>query len=88
MPRMPIDVYALLSWRGRLFVGGYYPATPIVHDPVAGTWKYVKDNFCYDKYGSDYICEYKTTWEFAATGDTLYAAAGGTVLKIGWGDIP
>ena len=85
--RLPVDVYGVLAWRNKLFVGGYWPGTPIVHDPVANTWKYIGDNFCKDKYGK-WTCEYVTTWKFAATKDTLYAASGAKAFKIGWSDIP
>jgi hypothetical protein len=85
---IPVDVYALLVWRDKLFIGGFYPECPIVHDPKAKTWKYVNSNYCRDNAGDRWICRGARTYELAATHDTLYAATGSTLLKIGYPDIP
>jgi hypothetical protein len=85
---LPSDPFALLTWRGLMFVGGRTPSIPLVHDPAKGTWKRILQNWCKDDYGDREICDYRITGRFAAIGDTLYAAAGGIILKIGWPDIP
>ncbi len=85
---LPRDVYSLYPWRGKLFVAGEWSSIPMVYDPGLGTWKSLVANFCLDEYGSDRVCPYFTTLQLAATSDTLYAASGGMVLKIGWPDIP
>jgi hypothetical protein len=83
----PDDLFALLAWRDRLFIGGA-GRVPMVLDPSTGRLRAIKDNYCLDVYGQDWVCSGTTTWELAATTDTLYAAAGGQLLKIGYPDIP
>lgn len=84
---IPVDLFALLAWRGRLFIGGSNPEQPMVLDPATNALKPIKGNFCRDAYG-EWLCDYLTTWELAATTDTLYAASGGRLFKIGYNDIP
>ncbi len=83
----PDDLLALLAWRDRLYIGGE-GRVPMVLDPSTGRLRAIKDNYCLDVYGQDWVCSGTTTWELAATTDTLYAAAGGQLLKIGYPDIP
>lgn len=88
---IPVDLFALLAWRGRLFIGGSNPFQPMVLDPATNRLLPLRANFCMDAYGRNYVCPLLlggTTWAFAATMDTLYAASGGQLLKIGYPDIP
>lgn len=86
--KIPVDIFAMLTWRGRLFAAGRSHSVPLMHDPVTGSWKTTDVNFCYDIYHEKSVCDYYTTWSMAATSDTLYAASGGVLLKIGWPDLP
>lgn len=83
----PDDLFALLAWRDRLYIGGA-GRVPMVLDPSTGRLRAIRDNYCLDVYGQGWVCSGSTTWELAATTDTLYAAAGGQLLKIGYPDIP
>ena len=86
--KVPRDIFSMLTWRGRLFAAGRYHSVPLMHDPTTGSWKTTDVNFCYDIYHEKSVCDYYTTWSMAATSDTLYAASGGVLLKIGWPDLP
>lgn len=86
--KIPVDIFSLLTWRGRLFAAGRNHSVPLMHDPATGSWKTTDINFCYDIYHEKSVCDYYTTWSMAATTDTLYAATGGVLLKIGWNDLP
>ncbi len=86
--KIPVDIFAMLTWRGRLFAAGRYHSVPLMHDPATGSWKTTDVNFCYDLFHEKSVCDYYTTWSMAATSDTLYASSGGVLLKIGWTDLP
>lgn len=84
---IPVDVYSLLAWRGRLFISGTDPSQPMVLDPATNHLQPLQGNFCRDAHG-EWLCDYLTTYELAATTDTLYAASGGRLFKIGYNEIP
>ncbi|QQS07048.1 MAG: hypothetical protein IPK50_09175 [Fibrobacterota bacterium] len=86
--KVPVDIFSMLTWRGRLFAAGRSHSVPLMHDPATGSWKTTDVNFCYDIYHEQSVCDYYMTLSMAASTDTLYAASGGVLLKIGWTDLP
>jgi hypothetical protein len=85
---LPMDVFALLSHGGRLFAAGDGPDNVLVQELGTEKWRYVLTNWCRDDYGTSEICDYSQILDMAGIGDTVYAAAGGKILKIALKDVP
>lgn len=82
----PLNPFALLSYRDRLFVGGYYGAAPYVLDETTGFWITTEiAGWCWNE-GS--TCGGKRTWDLVGLGDTLYSASSRFIMKIPLSEVP
>jgi hypothetical protein len=86
-PRLPISTMTLFVHNGRLFAGGNTPSTPMVYKDGSG-WQYLSQNWGRSDNGKTGVCSVDYTFNFAAIGDTLYAAGCGHIFKLPWSLVP
>lgn len=78
--------YALLSYRDRLYLGGYNGAAPYVLDEATGFWITTEiAGWCWS---DGDVCGGKRTWDLVGLGDTLYSASSRFIMKIPLAEIP
>jgi len=82
----PINLYTALSYRDRLYVGGYYGAAPYVLDDRTGFLIPTEiAGWCWNDYAQ---CGGKRTWDLVGLGDTLYTASSRYIMKIPLAEVP
>ncbi len=82
---IPLHTFALLEYRDRLFLTGYWPASGFVLDDASGKFMPMQDGWCWDDLRE---CGGKHTWALAGLGDTIYAAANAHIMKFPLSDLP
>jgi len=84
--KTPINLYTALSYRDRLYVGGYYGAAPYVLDDRTGFLIPTEiAGWCWNDYAQ---CGGKRTWDLVGLGDTLYSASSRYIMKIPLSEVP
>ncbi|MBK8800976.1 MAG: hypothetical protein IPN71_02765 [Fibrobacteres bacterium] len=82
----PVNIYSILSYRDRLFVGGYYGAAPYVLDERTGFWITTEiAGWCWNDNAQ---CGGTRTWDLVGLGDTLYSASSRYIMKIPLAEVP
>lgn len=82
----PTNIFSLLSYKDRLYVGGYFGAAPFVLDETTGFWITTEiAGWCWN---DGDICGGKRTWDLVGLGDTLYSASSRFIMKLPLSKVP
>lgn len=82
---IPLDISAVLEYRGHLFVSGHWPASGFVLDDSSGFFLPMADGWCWNDLAD---CGGLTTRDMVGLGDTLYAAGSRFIMKFPLSDLP
>ncbi len=82
----PNNIFSLLSYHDRLYVGGFFGAAPFVLDEPTGFWITTEIvGWCWNDGNT---CGGKRTWDMVGLGDTLYSASSRFIMKLPLAKVP
>lgn len=82
----PTNIFSLLSYKDRLYVGGFFGAAPFVLDEPTGFWITTEiAGWCWNDGNT---CGGKRTWDLVGLGDTLYSASSRYIMKLPLSKVP